>query len=59
MSRKSNTDGDILLLIGLIMLSIVAMPLVGLYLMLKPGGNTLLGLVLIVIGIVLWGMYLS
>lgn len=59
MGRKNDTDGDILLFVGLIMLSIIAMPLVGLYLILKPNGNTLLGAILIVIGIILWCMYFS
>ncbi len=59
MSRRSNTDGDILLFVGLILMCIVAMPLVGLYMIFKKNGNPLLGVALVIIGFVLWGLYLS
>ena len=59
MSRRTDPDGDILTLVGIILLCIVAMPVVGVYLILKPNGNTLLGVALVIIGVVLWGLYLK
>ena len=57
--NNKRSDDGIITFVALIILAIVAMPLVGLYLIFKPNGSTLLGVLLVIIGVILWGMYLK
>ena len=57
--RNSNSDSGILTFVAIILVSIVAMPLVGIYLLCKPEASKGLGLALIIIGIILWIIYLN
>ncbi len=57
--RNNNADSGILTFVAILIVSIVAMPLVGIYLLCKPGDSKGLGIALIVIGLILWGIYLK
>ena len=57
--NNRSSDSGIITFIAIIFVCIAAMPLVGIYLLMKPGASKGLGIALIIIGLILWGIYFS
>ena len=56
---RGSSDGDIIGCVAILFLCLVAMPIVGLIFLIKGDDDSqkLIGLVLVIVGLILWGMF--